>query len=449
MHPSTRGAAALAVAIVASLALGLWLGRSGIVSGSAASSERAHDIKDAAAPAPERKVKYYRNPMGQPDTSPVPKKDSMGMDYIPVYEGEDTGDTGITLSPGRIQRTGVETAAVTRRVISRTIRAPGVVTLDERNLAVVAPRFDGFVESVAAVTSGTHVKKGDALLTVFGQQLLNEGARLLIEEAPGYRGGEPANTAASAGGVIGAKRRLLNLGAPEELIDQIRRDRRVPDTITLRAPIDGVVLERNAIDGQAFKPGDVMFRIADHATIWVIADVAESDIGALKTGQDVKVTTHAYEGRVFVGKVGVIYPHLMKETRTARVRIELANADLALLPDMYGEVEIATGTGEAVLAVPTGAVIDSGSRQVVLRDQGEGRFEPVAVTLGRRGDGYVEVAGEINENDKIVVNGNFLIDAESNLQSALKGFAPANTEPAPPSPQPAPANHHQHDEAAP
>ena len=132
--------------------------------------------------------------------------------------------------------------------------------------------------------------------------------------------------------------------------------------------------------------------------------------------------TKAYPGRVFKGKVGVVYPHLMKETRTARVRIELPNPDLALLPDMYADVEIATGSDEPVVAVPVSSVIDSGSRQVVIVDLGDGRFEPRDVKLGRRGAEYVEILEGIQDGDSVVVNGNFLIDAESNLSSALKAL---------------------------
>ena len=152
-----------------------------------------------------------------------------------------------------------------------------------------------------------------------------------------------------------------------------------------------MVLERNIVDGQGFKAGDVAFRLADHSVIWVMADVPEGDMDALRPGQNVRVTTRAHPGRTFNGKLAVVYPHLMKETRTVRVRIELPNPDLALLPDMYADVEIATGTNEDVVAVPSGAVIDSGSRQVVLLDQGDGRFEPRDVKLGRKGDGFVEV----------------------------------------------------------
>jgi Cu(I)/Ag(I) efflux system membrane fusion protein len=369
----------------------------------------------------EREPIYYRNPMGLPDISPVPKKDSMGMDYIPVYEGEvDDGNT-VKVSPGKIQRTGVKTEPVSKRQVARNIRAPGVVEIDERRVSVVAPRFDGFIDSVGPVTSGTHVKKGEPLMTVFGQELLNQAARLLVEQKGEDPGATPGFQGLS-GIVVGARRRLLNFGVPEEFIDRVKRDRKVPDTIAWPAPRDGVVLERNAVDGQGFKAGDVLFRIADHSVVWVIANVAEGDIGALKPGQSVNVTTRAHPGRVFTGKVAVIYPHLMKETRTARVRIELPNPDLALLPDMYGDVEIATGSEEPVVAVPSSAVIDSGARQVVILDRGEGRFEPREVKLGRKGDGYVEVQSGLKAGDSVVVNGNFLIDAESNLQSALKGL---------------------------
>jgi Cu(I)/Ag(I) efflux system membrane fusion protein len=401
-----------------------------------ASEDIAFDAPKAASEAPKqpaqadaqgRKIIHYRNPMGLPDISPVPKKDSMGMDYIPVYADEVDDANIVKVSPGKIQRSGVKTEVVGKRQIARNIRAPGVVEIDERRVSVLAPRFDGYIEKVGPVTSGAHVMKGQPLMTAFGQELLNQAARLLVE-----RGYDEASADRSPGeqltGVVGARRRLLNLGAPQEFLDEVKRTRKVPDTITWPAPRDGVVLERNAVDGQGFKAGDVLFRIADHSFVWVMADVAEGDIGALKPGQSVKVTTRAHPGRVFAGQVAVVYPHLMKETRTVRVRIELPNPDLALLPDMYADVDIATGADESVAAVPQSAVIDSGARQVVILDQGNGRFEPREVKLGRTGDGYVEILSGLKAGESIVVNGNFLIDAESNLQSALKGLVTPSAE---------------------
>jgi membrane fusion protein, copper/silver efflux system len=442
------GSALLAAVVVAGIA-GLWVGQAALikipaalplmtqVSGAPSTATARHAGEHvsmpkqgagAASPASGqsgRKILYYRNPMGHPDTSPVPKKDSMGMDYIAVYEGGDDDGT-VKVSPGRIQRAGVKTETVSKRVITRHIRAPGVVELDERRVTVVAPRFDGFIDQVGPVTSGTHIRKGEPLMTVFGQELLNQAARLLVEQKSGLRGGERLE--GRSRGVIGARRRLLNFGVPEEFIDRIERDGVVPDTVAWPAPRDGVVLERNAVDGQGFKAGDVLFRIADHSVVWVMADVAEGDLGALKPGQPVKATTRAHPGRVFIGKVSVVYPHLMKETRTVRVRTELPNPGLALLPDMYVDVDIATGSDELAIAVPESAVIDSGTRQVVILDRGDGKFEPRDVKLGRKGDGYIEVLSGLEDGQRIVVDGNFLIDAESNLQSALKGLAAPRSE---------------------
>jgi len=375
--------------------------------------------------------------MGLPDTSPVPKKDWMGMDYIPVYEGE--GDTGHTvkISPGRLQRSGVKTAVVGKGPLTQFLKAPGVVAFDETRLSVVAMRFDGYINKVMPVTSGTHVHKGQPLMSVFGQDLLNAGVQIIIEEVTGWRGPERGEAVAAPGArdprgrVVGARRRLENLQIPAETIEEIKKSRRVPDGITWLAPQDGIITERNAVDGQAFKAGDVLFRLADHSSIWVLADVAEADVGQLKPGQPVTMRTKAHPGRVFEGKVGVVYPHLMKETRTARGRIEMPNPDLALLPDMYGEVEIATGSDLPVVVVPTNSIVDSGTRQVVIADLGDGRFEPRDVKLGRRGSGYIEVLEGVQDGDSVVVDGNFLIDAESNLRAALKALAAPAKEPQP------------------
>jgi len=393
-----------------------------------ASEDVSFEPKSATEVQSGRKIIHYRNPMGLPDISPVPKKDSMGMDYIAVYEGDQDDSTAVKVSPGKLQRTGVKTELVGKLPITQIIKAPGVIAFDETRLSVVAMRFDGFINKVAPVTSGTHVKKGDPLMSVFGQELLNASVQIIVEEVTGWKGPESQEGAAPAtrrdpySRVVGARRRLDNLQVPPAVIEEIKRTRRVPDDVTWIAPQDGIVLERKAVDGQAFKAGDVLFRIADHSVVWVMADIPESDVGAVQSGQAVTVRMRAYPGRMFKGKITVVYPHLMKETRTARARIELPNPDLALLPDMYGDVEIAIGVQDAVVTVPTSSVIDSGNRQVVIVDLGDGRFEPKDVKLGRRGSGYVEVLDGIQEGDSVVVDGNFLIDAESNLNTALKAL---------------------------
>lgn len=366
----------------------------------------------------ERKIKYYRNPMGLPDTSPAPKKDSMGMDYIPVYEGEATDDGSVKLSPGKIQRTGAKSAPVVRQAIRSIIRAPGVVKEDERRVSVVALRFEGFVESVANVTTGDHVHQGQALMNVYSPALSSAAAEYLSAISAGATGKD----------LKGARRRLENLATPETAIKELERTREISLSIPWLSPQDGEILERNAVNGMRAGPGDVLFRIADHQLVWVLIDVAERDLPQITVGTKVTIRPRGLAGRTFTGDVSLIYPHLMTQTRTARIRVELPNPDEALRPEMYVDAEIETGTPGPVLAVPESAVLDSGTRQAVLIDKGDGRFEPREVKLGRRGGGYVEVTDGVAEGDAVVTSANFLIDAESNLKAALKGFTETGTQ---------------------
>jgi Cu(I)/Ag(I) efflux system membrane fusion protein len=359
----------------------------------------------SAAPSGGKRILYYRNPMGLPDTSPVPKKDSMGMDYIPVYEGETDAST-VTVSPGKLQRTGVRSEAVGRRVLTTPVRAPGALDEDERRISVVSVRSESFVEAVESVTTGDHVHKGQPLLRLYSPDIAAAAAQYL-----------------SAVGFEGARRRLENLAVPSDVINEIERTRKVPLAITWTAPRDGVVIERNVSDGMRAMPGDVLFRIVDHSAIWVLADVTERDLAGIREGQSATVHVRGFPGRTFTGTVTQIYPHLSMETRTARVRIELANPDGILRPAMYADVEFATGSQAPVVAVPDSAVIDTGTRQVVILDRGEGRFEPREVKVGVRGSGFTEVRDGVAEGDKVVVSANFLIDAESNLKAALQGMA--------------------------
>jgi Cu(I)/Ag(I) efflux system membrane fusion protein len=369
----------------------------------------------------ERKIKYYRNPMGLPDTSPVPKKDSMGMDYIPVYEGEDTDDGSVKLSPGKIQRTGAKSEPVARRPVTSVIRAPGTIQEDERRVSVVALRFEGFVDSVANVTTGDHVHKGQLLMNIYSPALSSAAAEYLSAINAGATGKE----------LKGARRRLENLATPEPAIKELERTREISLSIPWLAPQDGDIVERNAVNGMRAGPGDVLFRIADHQLVWVLIDVAERDLSQISVGTKVTIRPRGLGGQTFTGEVALIYPHLMAQTRTARIRVELPNPDELLRPEMYVDAEIETGSPGAVLAVPESAVLDNGAQRAVLVDKGEGRFEPREVKVGRRGGGYVEVTQGVTEGEAVVTSANFLIDAESNLKAALKGFAEAGSQQAP------------------
>jgi Cu(I)/Ag(I) efflux system membrane fusion protein len=322
----------------------------------------------------ERKIKYYRNPMGLADTSPVPKKDSMGMDYIPVYEGEDADDGSVKLSPGKIQRTGVKSEPITKRSIRSVIRAPGTVQEDERRISVVALRFEGFVESVANVTTGDHVHKGQVLMNVYSPALSSAAAEYLSAINAGAVGKE----------LKGARRRLENLDTPEPAIKELERTREISLSIPWLAPQDGDIVERNAINGMRAGPGAVLFRIADHRLVWVVIDIAERDLSQVSAGAKVTIRPRGLGGQTFTGEVSLIYPHLMTQTRTARIRVELPNPDELLRPEMYVDAEIETGPPDPMLAVPESAVLDDGTRQSVLIDKGGGRFEPRKVWSSRR-----------------------------------------------------------------
>ena len=371
-----------------------------------------------------RKILYYRNPMGLPDTSPVPKKDPMGMNYVPVYEGDEVDDGSVKLSPGKIQRTGVKSEPVERRVIHTLVKAPGTIQLDERRISVVAMRAESFVQKVADITTGTRVSAGQPLMDIYSPAVSSAAAEYLSTIGSSITGDVRAYGR-------GSRQRLMNLDVPEPVIAAMEKTHTAPMVIQWSAPRDGIVLERNAVDGMRANPGDVLFRIADISVIWALVDVAERDLGSLSVGQTVTVRARSFPGRTFSGTISVIYPQVNRETRTARVRIELTNADLALLPDMYVDAEIETGSQAPVIAVPDSSVLDTGSRQAVLVDKGEGRFEPRMVKLGRRGDGFVEVREGLTGGEAVVTSANFLIDAESNLKAALKSFSEASPQTSP------------------
>jgi Cu(I)/Ag(I) efflux system membrane fusion protein len=364
------------------------------------------EIKKASrVTAGPRKILNYRNPMGLPDTSPVPKKDWMGMDYIPVYEGEEQDDgKTVRVSVEKVQRSGVRTEVIEARTIIRPVRAVGTVMHDESRLTIVTMRSDGYIEELFVDKSGQHVHAGEPLFRVYSPDIVSAQVNL------------------RNGGGLGGEQRLRNFGVPESHVRDVLAGKN-PMSLIWPSPASGDVIGKNIINGQKVKAGDELYRIADHSHVWVIADVAESDLPSIKIGTGATITVRAYMAQPIEGEVTFIYPELKAETRTARVRIEVPNADGRLKVDMYADVVFQTGDDQTpVIAVPTSALIDSGSRQVVLIAKGEGRFEPRPVRLGRRGDGYTEILEGVNKGEEVVTSATFLIDAESNLKAALQAF---------------------------
>jgi Cu(I)/Ag(I) efflux system membrane fusion protein len=366
----------------------------------------------------ERKILYYRNPMGLPDTSPVPKKESMGMDYIPVYADEQDEPGTVRVSLDKVQRIGVTTEKVEAKTISRAVRGVGTVQHDESLLTIVTVRSDGYIEQLFVNKTGQHVGKGDPLFRFYSPQIQLAQADLVVAvRAHGRDSGV-------GGDLEGAMQKLRNLDVPDGRIDEVRKTMTNPRTIDWVSPATGDVIEKNVIEGQRVVAGDELFRIADHSRMWVVAEVAESDIAMIAVGTHATVTLRAFPTEPHDGVVTFIYPEMMKpETRTVSVRIELPNPDGEMRVGMYADVVFHTdGDGAKVTAVPDSAIIDSGTRQFVLVAKGDGRFVPRAVKLGRRGESYSEITKGIKPGEEVVTSANFLIDAESNLKAALQSF---------------------------
>lgn len=408
----------------------------GIAAGTAGSYWFVHrDGPDAnqavparTAPAKDgRAIVHYRNPMGLPDISPVPKKDSMGMDYIPVYADEADVMGTVRISPDKIQRSGVQTEKVEARVVSRSVRAAGTVEHDESLLTIFTVRSDGYIEELFVNKTGQHVKAGEPLFRFYSPQIQLAQADLLVS----LRAEGAYSKAEVSRNLAGAMQKLRNLDVPQARIEEVRKTKTNPRTLDWPSPATGEVIAKKVIDGQRVMAGDELFRIADHSHVWVVAGVAEADIGDLKAGTQVTVTLRAFPNTPHQGEVTFIYPEMMKpETRTVSVRIELPNPDGLMKPGMYADVLFHPGAdAPAVIAIPLSSVIDSGTRQVVLIAKGEGRFEPRAVKLGRRGEGYAEVLEGVNKGEEVVTSATFLIDAESNLKAALQAFTQQEAKP--------------------
>jgi Cu(I)/Ag(I) efflux system membrane fusion protein len=428
--------ASLVLLLAAAMAGGYWWG----VNRHAAEAPRTADAKaasgaaagvagDSTASAPASAAKprilYYRNPMGLADTSPVPKKDQMGMDYVPVYEGEEPQGPEVKISLDKVQKLGVKTEAAAYRNLARGVRALGTVQLNERSQRTVAPRFEGFIQRLLVNTTGEAVRRGQPLMEVYSPDLVAAQQEYVIawKGVQTLKDASPEIQASMRTLLESSLQRLRNWDIAEEELQRLQQEARPRNALTLRSPASGVVLEKPSVQGMRFMPGEVLYRIADLSTLWVQAEVFEQDLALVRLGQGAKIHVNAYPERVFEGKVAFIYPTVTAETRTAKVRIELANPGLVLKPAMYAEVELAVPQAAAKrLSVPDSAVLDSGHRQLVLVRRDQGKFEPREIKVGARGDGYVEVVAGIREGESVVVSANFLIDSESNMRSAINAF---------------------------
>jgi Cu(I)/Ag(I) efflux system membrane fusion protein len=422
-------AAVLAVVLLGAVGAGsYWLG----ARSKAPAPDGAAAVQAAASAPKARKLLYYRNPMGLADTSPTPKKDPMGMDYVPVYEGEDesaaTGEASspsqIRISTEKIQKLGVRTEAASMRMLGKTVRAAGRVEPDERRIYAVTPKFEGYVERLHVNATGQPVAKGQALFEAYSPELVSAQREYAIAMQ-----GQQAMKDASAEAQGGMKQlaessltRLRNWDLSPDQVAALMKSGQTQRTITFPSPVSGVVTEKKALQGMRFMPGEMLYQVTDLSSVWVIADVFEQDIGLVKPGSNASVRITAYPNQVFDGRITYVYPTLKAETRTVPVRLELSNSRQLLKPAMFAQVEVTVGGKAPVLTVPDSAVIDTGTRRMVLVQVKEGRFEPREVELGGRGENFVEVIKGVRDGEQVVVAANFLIDAESNLKAAVGGL---------------------------
>jgi Cu(I)/Ag(I) efflux system membrane fusion protein len=420
----------IAVAVLAAGG-GYWFGNRASGQHGAAPVVAAVAGVEAGTGKTERKLLYYRNPMGLPDTSPTPKKDQMGMDYIAVYSGEADDEPGsanqVRISTEKVQKLGVRTEAAQRRTLDRQVRASGRIEPDERRVFSISPKFEGYVERLHVNTTGQAVGKGQPLFEVYSPELVSAQREYAIAvqglDSLKYAGGSTLSGMKQL--ADSSLQRLKNWDISEDQVKALVASGNIQRTLTFRSPVSGIVMEKKAVQGMRFMPGESLYQIADLSAVWVIADVFEQDIALVRNGAKAAVHINAYPDKIFSGKVTYVYPTLQAETRTVAVRVELANPGGLLKPGMFAKVELPVAGGGAVVTVPVSAVIDSGTRQMVLVQLKEGRFEPRDVKLGARSDTHVAVLEGVSEGDLVVVAANFLIDAESNLKAAVIGFGSA------------------------
>ncbi len=426
--------AGLTVGIIVALIAGgggYWLGNKGTTSqGTSGAAATAGAVAPAGAGAAkkERKLLFYRNPMGLPDTSPTPKKDPMGMDYVAVYEGEEDSEPAsanqIRISTDKVQKLGVRSEAAQLRSLDKMVRVAGRIEPDERRIYAISPKFEGYVERLHVNVTGQPVGKGQPLFEVYSPELV-AAQREYALAAQGVDSLKDAGGIAQSGMKQLAESSLLRLknwDISEAQIKALSQSGETKRTLTFRSPVSGIVTEKKAVQGMRFMPGEELYQVVDLSSVWVVADVFEQDIGLVKSGTTAKVRINAYPDKLFEGKVSYVYPTLNAMTRTVPVRIELANPGLLLKPAMFAQVELPVSAKGPVVTVPVSAVIDSGTRQIVLVEAKEGRYEPREVKLGARSDNFIEVIEGVKDGERVVVAANFLIDAESNLKAAVGGF---------------------------
>ncbi len=380
---------------------------------------------DPKAPADRGKLVFYRSPMNPSITSPNPMKDEMGMDYVPVYEGDlkgagpsVEGHATVTIDHERQQLIGLKTAKVAEGPISGELRTTARLAVDETRVRKVNVKVEGFVERLFVDFIGKPVAKGQTLFSLYSPEFVSAQREYLLALKTQKALASGSQSSSGSELVEAAKRRLALWDVPKEVLERLERTGEVERALTLRSPISGVVTVKNVVEGARITPADIPFEITDLSRVWALADVYEKELDGVKVGQSATLTLPTFPGKTFLGRVVFIDPILDPKTRTAKVRVEFPNPQGDLKPEFFGEI-LLKGPSHKGILVPLDSVLDAGTQKVVFIALGEGKFEPREVTTGATVGERVEVLSGLQPGEEVIVRANFLVDSESRLKSAL------------------------------
>lgn len=364
----------------------------------------------------------YGGPADAPaPATATPMADMGGMDM----GGMDmSGDGTVQLTTGELREFGVSFSTAEVRPLITQVRTVGLVTFDERRLAQVAPKFSGFVERLYVNFTGQQIGRGQPLLEIYSPELVAAQQELLVARDLERTMGAstvPGVPAPKASLVAAARQRLRLWDMSEAQINAVLRTGRVRRAVTLYSPASGTVVEKNVVDGQAVMAGQTLYTIADLRSVWVDAELRESDVANVSIGSGADIELNAYRGRTFKGRITYFYPTVQQEARTVKARIDVANTAGMLRPGMYATVLIQTPQRSA-LTVPRSAVINTGERSVVFVDMGGGRLMPHDIVPGRVAGDYVEVVSGLEPGQRVVTSAQFILDSESNIGEVMKAM---------------------------
>ncbi len=401
-----------------------WLSR-------AESSQHQHStgVQRAASSEVGRKVLYYQDAMNPSHRSDKPGTDSMGMPLIPVYADEAKSTRQVPpgtvmITPQKQQLIGVQTAKVERKPIRRTIRTVAQIQADETKIAHIHVKVNGWIDQVYVDFIGKQVNKGEPLFTLYSPDLVSTQQEYLIaRRGQNVLASSPyPEVSQGAASLLRAARDRLRLwDISDEQIKKLDETGEVSRTLTLYSPIDGFVLDRKAFPQVAVTPDMDLYTVADFSSVWAVADVYEYEVPYVRVGQQAEMSLDYLPGKAYAGKVTYIYPQVDPQTRTVKVRLELANSRFELKPQMYAQVQLSVDYGNQTV-VPKDAVLDSGTQQTVFVVRPNGYFEPRQIQVGARLDDQVIVLSGLHRGETIVTSGNFLIDSESRLKNAMAGM---------------------------